>query len=400
MRSVVDLKQKKLLDILRTIQIHGPVAKPDVAVMANISTVTAHTIMSELEAAGLIAEAGASRSNGGRKAALYRTNPEYGYIIGQNVGRTKITTSLCDLSLKTLYIERLKSDLTKANVSIANMKSEIDKAVKNAGVPKEKILGVGVTLPGQVNHQSGVVNGMLNMTGWNDTLLQSIIERSCGLPACVYNDNRANVVSCKWLDKIPEAANAVYVNISDGVGVGVMIRGEVFSGSHSLAGELGHIEARGNKTKCQCGGAGCVETLVCTEHIIRRVKKVYDLSASGKDSTRAQINEIIRAAKDGNAKVYGIIRDAVLDIGFVLDLVIKAYDPEKTIIYSPWLNNFDELFGELTESVFEKCGWLKKNSMSIERDTDDYIDSYGPVSIVLENLFNYESENRISLKLE
>ncbi|MCL2351756.1 MAG: hypothetical protein FWC55_04400, partial [Firmicutes bacterium] len=69
-------------------------------------------------------------------------------------------------------------------------------------------------------------------------------------------------------------------------------------------------------------------------------------------------------------------------------------------IYSPWLNNFDELFSELTDIVFEKCRWLKKNSMSIERDTDDYIDSYGPISIVLENLFNYESENPIALKLD
>ena len=82
MRSIVDLKQKKLLDIMRTIQIHKPIAKPDVAVRSNISTVTAHTIITELEQAGLVTPTGESKSTGGRKAVLYGPNSKFGYIIG------------------------------------------------------------------------------------------------------------------------------------------------------------------------------------------------------------------------------------------------------------------------------------------------------------------------------
>ena len=400
MRSIVDLKQKKLLDVLRIIQIHGSFSKPNIAIRANINSVTAHYIITELEKAGLVVSNGVAKSNGGRKAVLYSINPNYGYIIGQNHGRTKITTSVYDLSLNTVYVNLKKSELTNSNVSINNMKEEIERAIHNSGVPKDKFLGIGITLPGQVNHREGVVNSMLNLNDWDNTPIQSIIESFTGLPACVYNDNRANIISCKWLNKIPESAIAVYINISDGVGVGVMINGEVFSGSHSFAGELGHIEISGHKAICLCGNVGCIETLVCTANIIRQVKKRYELSASNGDSNKAFVNEIIQMAKDGNNGVYSIIKEATQNISHIIDAVVKAYDPEKIIIYNPWLLHFNELFNDLVDAVFRKCNWLKKNTLSIEIDASNVIDSYGPVSIVLENLFNFDSENRIGLKID
>jgi predicted NBD/HSP70 family sugar kinase len=353
-----------------------------------------------LETTGLVVSDGVSKSNGGRKAVLYSIDPNYGYIIGQNHARTKLATSVYDLSLKTVYVNRIKSELTKSSISIENMKEEIARAIQGSGVPKDKFLGVGVTLPGQVNHREGVVNSMLNLNEWDNTPLQNIIERFTGLPACIYNDNRANVISCKWLGKIPEDANAVYINISEGVGVGVMIRGEVFSGSHSFAGELGHLEVRGQKAKCQCGNVGCIETLVCNDYIIEQVRKKYGLSTPKESSVKACVNEIIQMARDGNNGVYSIIKEATNNIIYIIDSVIKAYDPDKIIIYNPWLLHFNELFNELVDTVFGRCRWLKKNTLSIELDTSDVADNYGPVSIVLENLFNFNSENRIDLRLD
>ena len=398
MRSVTDLKQKKLLDILKAVQIHGPITKPDVAVMTNISTVTAHTIITELEHAGLLVSAGELKPTGGRKAILYKTNPEFGYIIGQYHGRTKITTNLYDLSLSTLYVNKISSDLSKSSTAIGNIKEEIDKSIQESGISKDKILGIGITLPGQINHRDGVINSMLGLGDWNNTLLQSIIERSIGIPACVYNDNRANIISCKWLNRIPASANAAYVTISDGVGVGVMLNGEVFSGNHSFAGELGHLDT-GGKLKCHCGSVGCVETLVCSANIIRQVQGKYGLSVSKTDSTKLCVNEIIQMAKDGNNGVYEIIRKSVRHSGLIIDAIIKAYDPEKIIIYNPWLMHFNELYNELVDNVFGRCRWLKRGALDIEVDMDNVIDSYGPASIVLENLFNFNSEHRIALKM-
>jgi len=399
MRSIVDLKQKKLLDIMRTIQIHKPIAKPDVAIRSNISTVTAHTIITELENDGLVTPTGESKSTGGRKAVLYAPNPEFGYIISLNHGRSKVTTSIYDFSLKILYTNISRSDITNSNLAIDNIKEEINHAIESSGVPKDKILGIGITLPGQINHNDGVVVGLLNLDDWSNIPLKSIIEKITGIPTCVYNDNRANIISCKWLGKVSESAIAAYIDISDGVGVGLMIKGEVFSGSHSFAGELGHLDAR-SKITCKCGNKGCAETLVCSAHVISQVQKKFNPTFTAVDSTKTCINEIIQMAKNGNEGVYKIIKDATQNIGFIIDSVIKAYDPDKIIIYNPWLMHFEELYDEVLDDVFNRCKWLKRGTVDIELDTDNIIDSYGPASIVMENLFTFDLENRIMLKLD
>jgi transcriptional regulator of PTS gene len=399
MRSIVDLKQKKLLDIMRTIQIHKPIAKPDVAARSNISTVTAHTIITELEQAGLVTPTGESKSTGGRKAVLYAPNSDFGYIIGIHHGRKRITTSIYDFSLKILYANTINSDLTQSKTVTNTIISEVERAIQSLNIVKDKVLGIGITLPGQINHTDGVVINLFSLDDWSNLPLKNIITKATGLPTCVYNDNRANIISCKWLDKIPESSISAYVCIHDGVGVGILIKGEVFSGSHSYAGELGHLDIQ-SKSLCQCGNKGCVESVVGTTHIIAQVQKKYKTDCSLEDSTTACVEEIIKLAKDGNYEIYQIIKDAAGSMSFVIDSVIKAYDPDKIIIYNPWLMNFEELYDEVLDNVFDRCKWLKRGTIDIELDTDNVIDSYGPASIVLENLFNFDSKSKIMLRLE
>ena len=395
----MELKEKNLLDILKVIQIHRPITTPDVAVKSNVSSVTAHNFILELKKANIVAECGIAKSNGGRKATLYKTNNEFGYMIGLNHGRTRMTTGIYDLSLNTVRVNRIKTELSSYNATINSMKQEMNAIITESGVPKEKILGIGITLPGQVNHREGVVNSMLNLHEWENTPLQSIMERYFGLPVCVYNDNRANVIACKWRNMINGAANAVYINISDGVSAGVLIGGEVFSGSHSFAGEIGHLAVHGKKNKCQCGGEGCVETVASSIYVIKQVKKKFGAAAMRGNSTKTCENEIVEMAKS-NPDVYKIIREAVGYFPYIIDSAIKAYDPEKIIIYNAWLLHFNELYAWLTETVFKNCRWLKKNTFGFELDAQDISDSYGPASVILENLFNFESANRIVLKMD
>jgi predicted NBD/HSP70 family sugar kinase len=124
------------------------------------------------------------------------------------------------------------------------------------------------------------------------------------------------------------------------------------------------------------------------------------MKSSPDESSRACIEEIIQMAKDGNNGVYQIINDATQNIGFIIDSVIKAYDPDKIILYNPWLMHFEELYDEVIDDIYNRCKWLKRGTLDIELDTDNVIDSYGPASIVMENLFNFDSTNKIMLRLE
>ena len=394
MRNIVELKNKNLLDILKVIQISGSISKPDIAVRSQVSNVTVHNIITELEKSGLVISNGTAKSNGGRKATLYSINRECGYIVGLNHSRSRITTSIYDLSLNAVYENRTKADITKSVSAIDNMKSEIQTALLKSGISKDKIFGIGITLPGQINHREGVVNSLLNLQEWENTPLQSIMEKYFGLPVCVYNDNRASIISCKWRGKISDTANAAYINIVGGVGAGVMINGEVFSGSHSFAGELGHLAVPGYKEKCHCGIEGCIESITSSASVIKQVRKKYGESVLKGQTTRACEEEIIQMAKE-NPDVYAIIKEATQNFIHIIDAVVKAYDPEKIIISNAWLRSFSELYSDLTERVFKQCKWLRKNTLSFELDIPDADGGFGPASVVLEDLFNYHSENRI-----
>lgn len=395
MRNTSQLKQKNLLDIIKVIRKSGTVTKPEIAKQTNLTAVTAHNFICELIEMKVVNEVGCSKSNGGRKAALYGLNDNFGYIIGQNLGRRYITTTICDINLKVLYKNKVECYLNQYDITMNRMLSEIVEAISLMKLDAKDCHGIGITLPGQVNHESGVVINLLNASNWTNIPIKSIVESKIGIETHVDNDNNATAIAAKWLNIVRDAADAVFITISDGVGTGVLSKGSLFYGNHSYAGEIGHTTIQYDGPLCSCGNKGCIEALTSDYTIIDKVKKVLDEKNDNMD-----ISDVIRLAKAGNDAVYNVLKETSFFISIAIDHLVKIYDPEIIVIQCYWLKEFNELFYMVVNNVFERCKWVKRDNLTITVTNVENIESSGPASLVLEKMFAYTDDNSFISKMK
>jgi predicted NBD/HSP70 family sugar kinase len=390
MRNASDLKQKNIIDIIKVIRNSGPVTAPQIARMTRLSAVTVHSFIDELIDKNLVLEVGSSKSNGGRKALLFKLNENFGYIIGQSLGRSYISTTVHDLNLKMLYKKIIRCSLDYSERITALMIEEIATAIGVLNYCRKDCIGIGISVPGQVNHDTGVIINIPDIPNWNSIPMKSMVENRLGIRTYVDNDNNAIALSTKWLNIVSESADAVIINITDGVGTGVLYKGKLLYGNHSYAGEIGHTTVDYNGPKCNCGSRGCIEALASDGAIIDKVKRNKRIAINAELVT---IETIINSAKAGDGEVHRILKDTGKIVSIAIDHIIKVYDPEVIIIISNWINEFPDLYHQILDDVFTRCSWARRDSLAILVNTLNSFDTNSSASIVLEKVFVYEEDN-------
>lgn len=392
-----EIRQRNLLDIIRVIRKNGQITKPEVARLANLTNVTAHNYIAELTGRNFLIEDGIASSNGGRKAILYKINPEFGYILGQNIGRDYIKTCIFDINLKILYCNKVNGS-TEYSSRVANlMNREIKDGIEKLNLKYENCIGMGVSVPGQVDHENGIVLNLTNVPGWRNIPIKGIIESNYRTPVFIDNDNNVNALVVKWMNIVDEASDAVFISITSGVGLGILTKGRLFYGSHTSVGEIGHTTIQYDGPKCNCGNRGCIEVLASDAAIIEKVKRIKKNQAgSGNtDSNEIDIEAVIKLAKEGDEVVYNILKQAAEFISIAIDHIVKLYGPDVIIIESNWLKDFKELFEYVADNVFSRCAWIGRDNLHIKLNTVDSIESIGAGALVLENIFQHSNENSL-----
>lgn len=388
-----DLKRNNTLDIIKVIRKYGPITKPDIARLADLTSVTIHNFINELMYSNLVVEDGIAKSNGGRRAVLYKINPIYGYIIGQNIGIDYIRTNIFDINLEPLYLKKVYNELKYSESVVNLMTSEIKEGLRYLNLKTKDCLGIGISVPGQVDHKNNVVKNLTNVSGWNGIPIKSIFESKLGITTYIENDNIAYALALKWLGIVSDSTDVVCVTIRDGVGSGVLVGGELFYGNHSNAGEIGHITIQYDGPKCNCGSRGCIEALTSDLSIIKRYREIKGID----QSTSITIEYIIAMAKAGNEIVNKILKEVCCFISIAIDCIIKAYDPEAIVVLSKWLREFPDLVNFILDDVYSRSIWVKREDLKIIVNDVDRLENIGASTLVLENIF-MQSENNTFLQ--
>ena len=386
------LRQENMLNILKTIRKSGAVSKPEIAKMTNLTSVTAHNFINELVDKKLVSEAGFAKSRGGRKAALYSLNPDFCYILGQYLGRNAISTSVYNINLERLYHHRIKYTHDYSDRIIALMADEIERAIGGCKRKKADFLGVGISVPGQVNHESGVIVNLTEMPGWNGIALKEEIEAKTGVGTYVDNDNRAAAAAVKWSKLVPENSDFVCISIGEGVGTGILTGGSLFYGGHSNTGEIGHTTIQYDGPLCKCGNRGCIEAIISDYAIVEKAKQ------AGLDGL-SDIFSVIALAKDGNQTVRDILKETGFFTGIAVEHIVKMFDPDSIVIQSNWIGEFPDIQYYIVNNVFARCAWARKDALKILFNTAEDLENTGPPALVLENCFRLSAENMLFQRL-
>lgn len=260
------------------------------------------------------------------------------YVIGIDVGGTKILTAIADLEGKILARERIAS---RPKDTIAEQVDQIvetvEQVMKSAGAEKDEILRIAVGAPGTVNTYEGVVLFTPNLR-WENVPITKLLQDKLNIEVILENDANAAALAEHLFGAGKDAKHMVYLTISTGIGGGVIINNQILHGTAGCGGEIGHHTILLDGPICGCGNQGCLETLASGTALGRYGREAVEngLKTLMKDLVN-EIDEIdgtvvTKAAKAGDKIALDIVNRVAEYIGIGIANMINIFNPEKVIL--------------------------------------------------------------------
>ncbi|WP_432119934.1 ROK family transcriptional regulator [Streptomyces sp. bgisy032] len=261
-----------VLDLLRTAGSDG-ISRLELAERTGLTPQAVSKITTRLRDDGLAAEAGRRASTGGKPRTVLRLVPEAGHAVGVHLDRDELRVVLADLRGAVVGERRTPVDLgAGADAVLGAVTAEVGRVLPGTGpglgaspepgtgpgVGAGALLGVGVALPGPLDHARGVLHRVTGFPEWDGFPLRAALAGRLGVPVTVDKDTNAAALG---LAAGGEAGSFAYLHLGTGLGAGLVIGGSVHRGARTGAGEFGHQVIRLDGPPCTCGDRGCLEAL-------------------------------------------------------------------------------------------------------------------------------------------
>lgn len=330
----VDLvKQLNSAAVYRLIDLQGPISRIQVADVSQLAPASVTKITRQLLERGLIKEVAQQASTGGRRAISLTTETDPFHSIAIRLGRDYIQTSLYDLSGKELASEYQPFIYQNQQQLLDGIIAHIRQFLAANQTKLKELIAFGITLPGLVNPETGVVEYMPN-TDIDKLALADAIRDNFGVECFVGNDVRGMALAEHYFGASRDCKDSILVSVHRGTGAGIIVNGQVFLGYNRNVGEIGHVQIDPIGDKCQCGNFGCLETVASNPAIITRVNNLisqgYPTSLANVESvTMAAICE---AANNGDELATQTLLRVGNQLGKAIAMTINLFNPQKIVI--------------------------------------------------------------------
>ena len=301
-----------------------------------ISVPTVTKLISELKEDGFILDEGKIGTSGGRRPSIFGLNPNAGYFVGIDVARHHFHIAITDFKGNMLkYIEDIEFVLESNSGSFRQMCRMVQDNVVAAGIPWIKVLAAGVSLSGRVNPEQGY---SLTYFVSDDLPLKDLFQRELNVPVSIENDSRALTYGeYMYLGKNANK-DMIAINLSWGLGMGMILDGHLYYGKSGFSGEIGHFPLLDNNIMCRCGKVGCLETgasgSALRRIIVEKLKagRRSSLSKIYKENGNLDVSEILQAVQDGDVLAIECIGEIGEMLGRGIAGVINIFNPGLVII--------------------------------------------------------------------
>jgi predicted NBD/HSP70 family sugar kinase len=316
-----DLNSSLLIELVRA---SGPISRAELARQSGLSAPTVSTIVGHLLDSGILVEGATAPANGGRPPVLLDIDLRAGYVIGIKLRGDGLTTVVCDLDAQVVATCEASTSLVgDPPAAIAAIEQETRRVLREAAVPRSKVLGVGIGLSGVIDSREGVCK-FSHLLGWRDAELVKPLRRRLRLPVWVDNDMNTLAVAEKWAGDALTARDFVTLSVGRGIGLGIVIDRAPYRGASGASGEFGHMIVEPGGPRCECGRFGCLEALVGEDAMRRRVGERH-----GHEVTR---DELIAFAAAGDEATLEVLESAGRKLGLAVANMVTLLNPELLII--------------------------------------------------------------------
>lgn len=293
-------------------------------------------LISELIEDGLVKDYGKTEAGVGRRPSLYGLEPDSLFFIGVDIKRYHINIGLSDFKNNVVKKqEKIPYKLENTQEALNELCRIIEDFIQNCSQSKNRILGIGVNLSGRINFRTGYSYSYFN---FHEDPLSRVIEKRIGINTFIENDSRAVAYGEFNSGIITSEKNALYIYLEHGIGMGIMVNGQIYYGKSGFAGDIGHIPIFNNEILCHCGKKGCLETeasgYALTRLFIQRLQQGASsiIAEKFKDYNEIQLEDILDAVAKEDTLAIELIAEIGEKLGRGIAILINLFNPELVII--------------------------------------------------------------------
>ena len=324
-------------NLIKSLYFGGTLSSADLSAIAQKNLQITSKAINELVNEGSVLAAGYAHSTGGRCPQLFSLKPDLMYVVA--VAMDQLTTRISLLNMENNFVGEIRElDFILSNRPklINELAEHLNQFILDSGIPKNKIAGIGIGMPGFVDSEKGINHSFLKV---QEGSIVSILENITKLPVSIDNDSSLIALAEFKIGAAQGKQNVMVVNIGWGIGLGMILNEKLYRGNDGLAGELSHIPLFTNNKICSCGKMGCLET---ETSLLVVVEKAMRGLSQGKPSILKNLNPenieeaaelILNAAIQGDTFAVELISEAGYNIGRGIAILVHILNP-KTIILS------------------------------------------------------------------
>jgi N-acetylglucosamine repressor len=350
-------------------------------------------IMNELSAEGLVENFGIGESKGGRKPSVYGLKPDAGVIVSIDLSRKYSRIGIFNLHNEQIgRILEVNQGLENSDNFLATLKEETDNLLANNKISKKSLLGFGITIPGLIDIKKGI---SYSYPQFGDKPIADTFEKLFGKRAFIEHDTKAMAVGEAWFGYAKGKSNVLFINIGSGIGLGIIINGELYHGNSGFCGEFGHIQMDSDGELCYCGKIGCLETIASGTALVKKSQEKIKNGKSSiisnivnKKTDKITLKTIIDAANNGDLFAIELIEEAGEYLAKGISILIHLFNPEAIIIGG----EMAEAGNLITDPIRQKLNKytmlrLKQDTRIVQSELKEKAGLMGTLPMVVSNTF-------------
>ncbi|PLW67578.1 ROK family protein [Streptomyces sp. SCUT-3] len=340
--SQSSLHRANLERVVRAVRLAGSLTQAEIARTTGLSAATVSNIVRELRDGGAVEVT--PTSSGGRRARSVSLSGDAGIVVGVDFGHSHLRVAVGNLAHQVLAEESEPIDVdVSAAEGLDRAEELVGRLVESTGIGREKVIGVGLGVPGPIDVGTGVLGSTSILPGWSGINPREELSGRLGMP--VYVDNDANLGA---LGEVVWGAgrglrDLAYIKVASGVGAGLVINGRIYRGPGGTAGEIGHITLDESGPVCRCGNRGCLETFTAARYVLGLL--------GGSHGPGLTVPGMVRLAREGDPGCRRVVSDVGRHVGMGVANLCNVLNPQRVILGGDLAEAGELVLAPIRESV-------------------------------------------------
>ncbi|MGA5411692.1 ROK family transcriptional regulator [Streptomyces lavendulocolor] len=340
--SQTSLHRANLERVVRAVRMAGSLTQAEIARSTGLSAATVSNIVRELKDGGTVEVT--PTSAGGRRARSVSLSGDAGIVIGVDFGHTHLRVAVGNLAHQVLAEESEPLDVdASSEEGFDRAEALVKRLIAATGISQDKVVGVGLGVPGPIDVSSGTLGSTAILPGWTGINPSEELAGRLGVP--VYVDNDANLGALGELvwGGGRGVRDLAYIKVASGVGAGLVIDGQIYRGPGGTAGEIGHITLDESGPVCRCGNRGCLETFTAARYVLPLLQPSH--------GPHLTMERVVQLAREGDPGCRRVIGDVGRHIGSGVANLCNLLNPSRVVLGGDLAEAGELVLGPIRDSV-------------------------------------------------